>query len=169
MAEEVAKIPNLDLNAYTFLLGSKFGTQEITASLLKGIETDEMAPFYEHVCQKLGWMVDDKLLGGLKSKNEAVLAEMESKIKDSLENLGETEYSDALTTKATYLARIGEKVLERLTQQVAVEAFDLAFEKTASLGHKIDILFAVIRIGFFHNDYHLITSYIEKVEGFTKN
>ena len=110
MSEEVPKIPNLDLNAHVFHLCNKFGTQETTTNLLKGIEQDEMAPFYEYCCQKLGWMVDDKLKSALKAKNETTLAEMEVKIKDALENLGETEYSDALTAKAHYLARIGENV-----------------------------------------------------------
>ena len=158
MAEEIPKIPNLELNVYTFLLGNKLGTPETNALLLKGIEKDEMAPYYSIVCQKLGWVVDDKLLSMLKAKNEATLTEMDAKIKDALENLGETEYSDALTAKAQYLAQIGEL-------DTAVTALDLAFEKTASVGHKIDILFSVIRVGFFHGNYDLITNYIEKVDG----
>jgi hypothetical protein len=43
-------------------------------------------------------------------KNEKYLKESEEKLKDSKDNLGETEVSDALRDKASYLAKIGEKV-----------------------------------------------------------
>jgi hypothetical protein len=36
---------------------------------------------------------------------------MDDKIQDAIDNLGETEHSDALIAKANYLAKIGEKVL----------------------------------------------------------
>ena len=46
----------------------------------------------------------------LKAKNEEELAKLEEKVKDAEANHGETELSDALRAKATYLAKIGEKV-----------------------------------------------------------
>lgn len=46
----------------------------------------------------------------LKAKNEEELAKLEEKVKDAQANHGETELSDALRAKATYLAKIGEKV-----------------------------------------------------------
>jgi hypothetical protein len=46
----------------------------------------------------------------LKSKNEEELKKLQDKIEDAETNLGETELSDALRAKASYLAKIGEKV-----------------------------------------------------------
>lgn len=67
------------------------------------------------------WLASDSVLtssidGGeelqktLSSKNEEELKKLQDKIEDAETNLGETELSDALRAKASYLARIGEKV-----------------------------------------------------------
>lgn len=52
----------------------------------------------------------DKLAQSLKEKNEAELKVLDDKITDAEQNQGETELSDALRAKASYLAKIGEKV-----------------------------------------------------------
>lgn len=46
----------------------------------------------------------------LKNKNDEELKKLQDKIEDAETNLGETELSDALRAKASYLAKIGEKV-----------------------------------------------------------
>lgn len=51
-----------------------------------------------------------ELLARLQAKNMKELAKLDAKLDDAEKNLGETEISDALRAKATYLARIGEKV-----------------------------------------------------------
>jgi len=69
------------------------------------------------------WLASDSLLSSqiddgnqgtlykqLKSKNEEELKKLQDKIEDAETNLGETELSDALRAKASYLAKIGEKV-----------------------------------------------------------
>lgn len=38
------------------------------------------------------------------------------------------------------------------------------FEKTVALGHRLDIVFALIRIGLFYMDHDLITRNIEKAK-----
>lgn len=50
------------------------------------------------------------LLSQLEKKNSAALTEMEDKLKDAEENLGESEVSELLRAKAMYLCRIGSKV-----------------------------------------------------------
>lgn len=51
-----------------------------------------------------------QLLKNLEDKNQQYLKDLEAKLEDSKTNLGETEVSDALRDKASYLAKIGEKV-----------------------------------------------------------
>lgn len=126
-----------------------------------------MAPYYAHVVAELGIKKDAKLAASLADKNAAKLKKLEEVLADAVENLGETEQSDALIAKANYLSQIGSKVLQNSHQDEAVTAFDVAFEKTAPLGHRIDILFSVIRVGFFYHDNTLIHTYIEKVKGYT--
>jgi 26S proteasome regulatory subunit N7 len=69
------------------------------------------------------WLASDPLLSSqiddgpqgtlykqLQKKNEEEIKRLQDKLEDAETNLGETEMSDVLRAKATYLARIGEKV-----------------------------------------------------------
>jgi 26S proteasome regulatory subunit N7 len=50
------------------------------------------------------------LLAELEKKNAEELESIETKLKDAEENLGESEISELLRSKAMYLCRIGNKV-----------------------------------------------------------
>lgn len=80
------------------------------------------------------WLASDSLLSSqiddgnqgtlykqLKSKNEQELKKLQDKIEDAETNLGETELSDALRAKASYLAKIGEKVCISITSNYAYQ------------------------------------------------
>lgn len=73
----------------------------------------EMAPWLASD-SLLSSQIDDGTQGSLykqlKSKNDDELKKLDDKIQDAESNLGETELSDALRAKASYLAKIGEKV-----------------------------------------------------------
>lgn len=69
-----------------------------------------MAPLYEHVCNELKWSVDNARLRQMKEENTKELEELDSKIKDAEENLGELEIRDAYLNKAEYYVNIGDKV-----------------------------------------------------------
>jgi 26S proteasome regulatory subunit N7 len=45
-----------------------------------------------------------------------------------------------------------------------LEAYQVAFDKTASLGSKIDMIFTTIRIGFFFNDLDIVSKNIDKAK-----
>ncbi|KAJ3035606.1 hypothetical protein HDV00_003632 [Rhizophlyctis rosea] len=62
-----------------------------------------------------------------------------------------------LIAKAQYLSQIEDK-------EKAVSAYRVAFDKTGPLGHRIDLVFASIRIGFFFRDNNLISRNIEKAK-----
>lgn len=47
-------------------------------------------------------------------------------------------------------------------QEKAGPALDLALEKTAGLGARIDLVLAMVRIGLFFQDTPMITSNIDK-------
>lgn len=116
-----------------------------------------MAPFYEEVCEALDWPVDDALLTGMKAKNADQLKELNDAIVDAEQNLGEMEVREANLRKSEHLCRVGDK-------EGAISAFRKTYDKTVSLGHRLDIVFHNIRIGLFYLDYDLITRNIEKAK-----
>lgn len=53
---------------------------------------------------------DETLANKMKAENEKKLKELDDKIKDAQENLGENEVREAHLAKATYYKEIGDKV-----------------------------------------------------------
>ncbi|KAJ1569102.1 26S proteasome non-ATPase regulatory subunit 6, partial [Cladochytrium tenue] len=155
------RVPDLGLAQWRFVARAAGAPPAMRTrardSLLAAVRKDQMAPFYRALCTDTatGLALDDALLKDLSAANAARVAELDAKIGDATENLGETEISDALIAKADYLARIGEKDL-------ALAAYKTASEKTGPLGTRIDIIFAMIRIGMFFSDNELISRNIEK-------
>ncbi|GIY68686.1 26S proteasome non-ATPase regulatory subunit 6 [Caerostris extrusa] len=149
-AESLEKNPNLELAQLKFLLSSVEHQKDenLKCRLLEAIKENNMAPFYEEVCKDLTWPIDNALLELMKKANEEALKKLDDAIEDAEKNLGEMEVREAFLNKAEYLSRIGSK-----TQ-----------EKTVSLGHRLDLLFHIIRIGLFYVDHDLITRNIEKAK-----
>lgn len=114
-----------------------------------------MAPWYELICQDADWKMDEKFLKTIKAKNEEQLKKLNDAIEDAEKNLGEMEVREAYLRKAEYYSRIGDK-------DNAVSTFRQTYDKTVSLGHRLDIIFHLIRIGLFFMDHDLITRNIEK-------
>jgi len=69
-----------------------------------------MAPFYEEVCNDLGWKKDDGLLDIMKKENEVKLKELDDSMADAEKNQGEMEVRDIMLKKAEYYSSIGAKV-----------------------------------------------------------
>ena len=53
-------------------------------------------------------------------------------------------------------------------QEKAIEAQQLALEKTAGLGSRIDIVLTLVRIGFFFGDNQLISTNLSKADEFVE-
>ncbi|KAG0226054.1 26S proteasome non-ATPase regulatory subunit 6 [Actinomortierella wolfii] len=157
LSEEVPKIPSIELLQQRFLVtsGPKECHAEAQEAIMKKIKEDNMAPFYQLICEEQGWPVDKALLKQLETANEETLKKLEERLKDAEENLGETEISDALLAKAEHFAKIGDK-------EKSLTAYRVAFDKTVALGGRLDILFALIRTGFFYHDNDLVSKNIEK-------
>ncbi|KAF3904005.1 hypothetical protein AA313_de0203514 [Arthrobotrys entomopaga] len=132
-------------------------------TLLESIKITSAAPLFKYLVgpaegilpknSPLRW--DENLYEELKEKNDKELQEWEEKLKDAEEKAGETEVVEAMGGKAEFWTRIGEK-------EKAVAAYNDVFEKTASLGAKIDIVLATIRVGMFFDDKVLIQKNIER-------
>ncbi|KAB5591397.1 26S proteasome non-ATPase regulatory subunit [Ceratobasidium theobromae] len=124
-------------------------------ALAGGIKADEMAPYARLLA--IDGLVDEATLTAMEAKNKEELEKLDVRLKEAEETEGETEISDALRARATYLTKIGDK-------DRAVEAQKLAMEKTPGLGARIDIALTLVRIGMFFGDRELVTTNITKAE-----
>lgn len=116
-----------------------------------------MAPWYHILCTDLGWKKDEDLYKTLAAKNKEDLQKLDEEIEDAEKNLGEMEVRDAYLRKAEYYSRIGDK-------EKALSAFRKVYEKTVSFGHRLDIIFHIIRIGLFFMDHQVINANIDKAK-----
>jgi 26S proteasome regulatory subunit N7 len=78
-------------------------------------------------------------------------------IEDAEMNLTEMEVRENNLKKSEYLCRIGD-------MEGSIAAFRKTYDKTVSLGQRLDIVFHLIRIGLFNMDHDLITRNIEKAK-----
>lgn len=160
MEEGLPRLPKLELAQFKFLLEqdkNAVKNPKIKEDLLKEIVENNMTPFYLECCKDLNWKVDETLQNKMKAENEIKLKQLDEKIEDAEKNLGETEIREANLAKGEYLSSIGDRE-QSLTQ------LRKTYEKTATLGHRLDLVFHQIRIGFFYLDYDLIKRNLEKAK-----
>ncbi|XP_038068357.1 26S proteasome non-ATPase regulatory subunit 6-like [Patiria miniata] len=153
------KNPDLSLAQLKFLLtlDSHKDDSKTKESLMEGIKRNNMAPYYEEICKELSWKPDASLLKKMQAANAEELKTLDATLEDAEQNLGETEVRDALLRKAEHLCRIGDK-------EGCLAVFRKAFDKTIALGHRLDIIFHLIRVGLFWLDNDLITRNIDKAK-----
>jgi len=159
MEELMEPIPDLALATTRFVLGADASADkdQLKNELLAGVTEKNMAPFYEALCEEFGWEVDAALVASMEEVNAAKVAELDAKIADAEENLGENEVREAMLEKAEHYARIADK-------DEAVSALRAVFEKTVGAGQKLDVVFTLIRLGLFWSDDDLITRNITKAK-----
>ncbi|KAF8313878.1 PCI-domain-containing protein [Clavulina sp. PMI_390] len=159
--DEVIPVPNLEVAQHQFTLSTSTLARlhkETADKFLQAVEKDEMAPYLKLVLAQTPPILPSAsqpaakaLLEKLEAKNKSSLEEIETKLAEAEKTEGETEISDALRAKATYLTRIGDK-------DASVEALKLALTKTPGLGSRIDLTLTLVRVGLFFNERSLIES-----------
>lgn len=156
--ENIKQNPNFEVSQLRYLLLKEERDNEklkYSQRLLKIIQDEEMGPYYEYLVANNLLPHDANLQRELQEKNTAKLQQLEDKLKDAEQNLGENEIREAYLSKAEYLCQIGNK-------DKSIFAYRQTSEKTVALGQRLDIVFCLIRIGFFWSDYDLISRNIEK-------
>lgn len=144
---------NFSTIAVHFLVGAAIGRWWLNGT----ISQSDMLPFYNALCEQFKWQPDAALVDSMKAEIEKKVKELSDTITDAEENLGESEVREGYLARADFYCRIGDK-------EKAIQAFRETTEKTVGLGQKLDILFTLIRMGFFWNDDDLITRNIEKAK-----
>ncbi|KAA8496364.1 26S proteasome non-ATPase regulatory subunit 6-like [Porphyridium purpureum] len=111
-------------------------------------------PLYVKVAAELGWQEDEEMKARLQKQIDARLAELEEKLKDASENLGESEVRDALEKRAEFLTQI-------LDKERAVAATEKAIKASVGSGQKLDLVFSMIRLALALKDFKMCHEQIE--------
>ncbi|ORX50530.1 PCI-domain-containing protein, partial [Hesseltinella vesiculosa] len=156
---DVSRIPDLQLAHDRFIVkhGPSELKQQAKDNLMTAIKEQNMAPFYKLMVDELGLAQDPSLLQQMEKVNQETLQGFDDKVKDAEQNQGETEINDALLGKADYYAKIGDK-------ENALVSYTQLLDKPITAGTRIDIVFALVRIGFFYEDNDLVRSNIDKLK-----
>lgn len=157
--EVIPQDPLLAFAELRFLLtGCKTLTVDkssVLSSLEAIVREHHMSSAYQKVCVDIGVKPNAEIVNASDARNAAKLKEIEEKIADAEENLGESEVREAHLAKAQMLHLTG-------TKEEAVAAYKTLYEKTVALGQRFDIVFCLIRLGFAYGDDELIKGQIER-------
>lgn len=158
-SEDALKNPDLEIAQLKFQLNLPEHTDDETkkSRLLDVITANDMAPYYEKVCEELEWQKDDNLLREMQERNVKALEAFDEEIEYAVDNLSVIEAKEAYLNKANYLSQIGDK-------DFAIETLSRAYDKTVALGYKLDNIFHCIRIGLFFMDLNLIQRNLQRAE-----
>jgi len=156
---QIVKLPDMELAHYKFLLNLPWYSKkkEVKEKLMSGVKENKMVKFYQEVCEQFKWEVNKAWVEETARQNEAKLKELDEKIDDATKNLGETEVRESHLAKSEFLCRIGDK-------DAAESSFRITADKTVGSGQRLDIIFTLIRMGFFYNDKDLVKRNIQKAK-----
>jgi len=133
--------------------------KELHEALLKAIKTHKAAPLYKAATAEFGLQKDAALLTSLEADNAKELMELDAKIADAEENLGESEVRDALLAKANFYVRVCDRA-------AVGPAFDAVEKKTVAIGPKMELQFVLLREGLFYGDLPGVKAKIRKLKEF---
>ncbi|KAL1124208.1 hypothetical protein AAG570_001978 [Ranatra chinensis] len=131
---------------FTLKLKEYQNDPELMNKLMNGIKKGNMAPYYKEVCTDLKWEMDQKLYDEMAAANTARLAELEKEHENSV-----------VDEEDQYLCSIGDK------EGALALANSKLSDKSVPKTHRIDAVFALFRIAYFHGcDIKGMTAAIEK-------
>jgi 26S proteasome regulatory subunit N7 len=171
MPEETAEVIQrqglpLRIAEYRFLLQSgALSASEQSDTLSKLVDasiTLDNAPAYSEAMSSFGFMGEESVLEGMRTRIAAKLAKIEAEIMDAKENLGEEEVRQSMFAKATVLAESGDT-------KAAIAVFDeIETQKKTTTGQKVDIAFSKLRIAFASDDLPLMSKTIERAKEYVE-
>lgn len=145
MEEEAVTPAFMKLAAIRFCLSlpEYKNNNELRTKLLEGIKENNMAPYYKDICQEFGWPVDNALLKQMSDANGKRIEELDQeRDKNFIDE--EDQVSGIWQAKLDYLCSVGD-------QQAATALAETKFnDKTVPKSHRIDAIFTLFRIAYFH-------------------
>lgn len=119
-------------------------------SIVKG----NLAPLYKHLVPPTSPEYDGELVKKMEAANKEEVEKLNKEIKAAEESEDDSSTVDAWTKLGMYYCQICDLKNAELTLRKTSE-------KTASLGPKIDISLALVRMGFLYEDMALIAKELE--------
>jgi len=147
---------------YTSSLPSLSDKTQIYDKIMAILKTNSMSPYYNLLCELFGWKLDKDLFNEMEAKNAKKLTQLEAKIKDAQENLGDSEVRDALMEKADFYGLIGDR-------EQCMKFNEECSGKTLGAGPRLDLAFQRIRVGFGFSDTELVVKGIAQAKEILKN
>lgn len=133
-------IPSLALAQKIFL--AKLG-DPVTDELLEHVKSTASAPLWRYIHATVaGFPIDEQQIKELEEQNGKEIARLKAEIAEAAEKEGEMEVGNKSRQLAEFYASIGENAL-------AISAFEESIAKTPTLGAKIDLHFALLRVHLF--------------------
>jgi 26S proteasome regulatory subunit N7 len=155
--EGLPKVPNLELAQLKFLITLQQNDKTLKEKLLNEIQANNMTPFYLE-CIKDGQLSsDDKLLAKMRSANEEKFKELDGKIEGNEQAFGDSDIRESYLAKSHYLCLIGDR-------EQALTWIRKTYDKTVTLGHRLDLIFYQLRLGLFYMDQDLIQRNLDKAK-----
>lgn len=114
-------------------------------AMMMEMEAHNMAPYIRFVCEALGLPLDEAKLKEMDAINAKKVAAFDAKLRDAVDNLGDTEVRDALQAKCDHYARIGDL-------EMCLKTNEECAAKTLAAGPKLDLYFQRIRLGIAFSD-----------------
>jgi 26S proteasome regulatory subunit N7 len=142
---ETQRDPILDLADLAFAVMN--GWKHVS-ELEQAIDTQLALPFYEKRVRPLlpsARVSED----ALRERIASTIKQLQVRVQDAREHEGETEVREALEARSAFWARIGD--IENATR-----SYEAAFQETVAVGPKLDICFALFRLGLAMEDRRLM-------------
>lgn len=149
---------------YTLNSGFSQGVekQQAKEEMMKEIVANNMTKYYNVMCEVFGWVPDSALEKKMQEANETRIKELDAKLEDAKENLGDVEIRDAKIAKCDFFSGIGD-VEQCLEGNLAV------FVKSSAAGPKLDLCFQRIRLGLAFSDNEIAAKAIQDAHKLMKD
>ena len=155
--EGLPKVPNLELAQLKFLITLEPNDKQSRAKLLQEIKANNMTPLYLE-CVKDGQLsMDDALLQTMRAANDEKLKELDAKIDENEKAFGDGDIRESYLAKTQYLCSIVDR-------EQSLTWLRKTYEKTATLGHRLDLIFYQLRLGLFYMDQDLVERNLDKAK-----
>lgn len=156
---ELSQRFQLELRQLTFLFSRHPSNEETKDKILALVMQNNMAPYYQVLCEQFHWVPDEALLAKMIQVNDETVAALDVRLADAVENLGENEIREVHLAKFEFFSKTGDK-------KNLISSFEATLNKTMALGQKIDLTFSMIRSSLFLEDYELVSKNIKRAHAF---
>jgi 26S proteasome regulatory subunit N7 len=129
----------------------------VKEGIMDELKRRNMLSMYVGLCEKFSWAREEAVESAMGTANASAKDAIEAKIADAIENLGDVEVRDAMWERSGFYASIGER-------EKAFVGYEETEAKTASIGQKMDGVFAVMRLRFASLDLAAVKVLIAKIK-----